>query len=200
MLVTGRAPFNEANDSETLTMILDCKFIVPAHVSASCRNLITRMIVRQPDDRMSLEDVCIHEWFTTSRKVSANQLVDDDDEIDEDEDDDQLDEHTVPKHRHHHFYESIASNESSGDDNRSHRTSSSSSINRRRRGSKRSSSGDSLNRSQQQQQSPLNDATVLTNQDVPLVKRENLSEKDNKEILKLMVNGNITASEDEIVK
>ena len=37
MLVAGRAPFQEANDSETLTMIMDCKYQVPARVSDLCR-------------------------------------------------------------------------------------------------------------------------------------------------------------------
>ena len=33
MLVCGAAPFQEANDSETLTMIMDCNYIVPSHIS-----------------------------------------------------------------------------------------------------------------------------------------------------------------------
>ena len=37
MLVCGRAPFQEANDSETLTMIMDCKYTVPHHISGECR-------------------------------------------------------------------------------------------------------------------------------------------------------------------
>lgn len=37
MLVCGQPPFQEANDSETLTMIMDCKYTVPARVSGSCR-------------------------------------------------------------------------------------------------------------------------------------------------------------------
>lgn len=37
MLVCGQPPFQEANDSETLTMIMDCKYTVPAHVSGACK-------------------------------------------------------------------------------------------------------------------------------------------------------------------
>ncbi|CAF95592.1 unnamed protein product, partial [Tetraodon nigroviridis] len=37
MLVCGQPPFQEANDSETLTMIMDCKYTVPARVSGSCK-------------------------------------------------------------------------------------------------------------------------------------------------------------------
>lgn len=37
MLVCGHPPFQEANDSETLTMIMDCKYTMPEHVSEGCR-------------------------------------------------------------------------------------------------------------------------------------------------------------------
>lgn len=37
MLVCGQPPFQEANDSETLTMIMDCKYTVPPHISRACR-------------------------------------------------------------------------------------------------------------------------------------------------------------------
>ena len=37
MLVCGEAPFMEANDSETLTMILDCKYRLPSSLSEECR-------------------------------------------------------------------------------------------------------------------------------------------------------------------
>lgn len=37
MLVCGQAPFQEANDSETLTMIMDCKYTIPQHISSSCK-------------------------------------------------------------------------------------------------------------------------------------------------------------------
>ena len=37
MLVCGKPPFQEVNDSETLTMIMDCKYQFPPHVSQTCR-------------------------------------------------------------------------------------------------------------------------------------------------------------------
>lgn len=37
MLVCGVPPFHETNDSETLVMILDCRYTVPEHVSDDCR-------------------------------------------------------------------------------------------------------------------------------------------------------------------
>uniref|UniRef100_M3ZKM0 SNF-related serine/threonine-protein kinase n=1 Tax=Xiphophorus maculatus TaxID=8083 RepID=M3ZKM0_XIPMA len=63
MLVCGQPPFQEANDSETLTMIMDCKYTVPAHVSSACRDLIDRMLQRDPKRRASLEEIESHTWL-----------------------------------------------------------------------------------------------------------------------------------------
>ncbi|XP_050068264.1 probable serine/threonine-protein kinase MARK-A [Anopheles maculipalpis] len=63
MLVCGHPPFQEANDSETLTMIMDCKYTMPAHVSDGCRNLISKMLVREPEKRATLQQIAIDEWL-----------------------------------------------------------------------------------------------------------------------------------------
>uniref|UniRef100_A0A182K698 SNF-related serine/threonine-protein kinase n=1 Tax=Anopheles christyi TaxID=43041 RepID=A0A182K698_9DIPT len=63
MLVCGHPPFQEANDSETLTMIMDCKYTMPAHVSDGCRNLIGKMLVREPEKRATLQQIAMDEWL-----------------------------------------------------------------------------------------------------------------------------------------
>uniref|UniRef100_A0A3Q2QDE3 SNF-related serine/threonine-protein kinase n=1 Tax=Fundulus heteroclitus TaxID=8078 RepID=A0A3Q2QDE3_FUNHE len=63
MLVCGQPPFQEANDSETLTMIMDCKYTVPTHVSSACKDLINRMLQRDPKRRASLEEIESHTWL-----------------------------------------------------------------------------------------------------------------------------------------
>ncbi|XP_076844607.1 SNF-related serine/threonine-protein kinase [Brachyhypopomus gauderio] len=63
MLVCGQPPFQEANDSETLTMIMDCKYTVPTHVSKACKDLINRMLQRDPKRRASLEEIESHAWL-----------------------------------------------------------------------------------------------------------------------------------------
>ena len=50
----------EANDSETLTMIMDCRYILPAHISAPCQALISSMLCRDPAGRATLEQVSSH--------------------------------------------------------------------------------------------------------------------------------------------
>ncbi|XP_048384547.1 SNF-related serine/threonine-protein kinase isoform X2 [Stegostoma tigrinum] len=63
MLVCGQPPFQEANDSETLTMIMDCKYTVPSHISKECKDLINRMLQRDPKRRASLEEIEDHRWL-----------------------------------------------------------------------------------------------------------------------------------------
>lgn len=65
MLVAGHAPFQEANDSETLTMIMDCKYTIPAHISSECKNLISTMLVVAPDKRSTLKQIAQHPWLMT---------------------------------------------------------------------------------------------------------------------------------------
>ncbi|XP_055372863.1 serine/threonine-protein kinase fray2 [Condylostylus longicornis] len=63
MLVCGQPPFEKANDSETLTMIMDCKYTMPAHVSQGCRKLIASMLVRAPEKRATLEQIAKDSWL-----------------------------------------------------------------------------------------------------------------------------------------
>ncbi|XP_077372536.1 SNF related kinase b isoform X2 [Festucalex cinctus] len=63
MLVCGVPPFQEANDSETLVMILDCRYSIPDHVSGDCRDLISRMLQKDPSVRASLQEIEAHHWL-----------------------------------------------------------------------------------------------------------------------------------------
>uniref|UniRef100_A0A673AAR8 non-specific serine/threonine protein kinase n=1 Tax=Sphaeramia orbicularis TaxID=375764 RepID=A0A673AAR8_9TELE len=63
MLVCGVPPFQETNDSETLVMILDCRYSIPEHVSDDCKDLISRMLQKDPSRRASLEEIEAHDWL-----------------------------------------------------------------------------------------------------------------------------------------
>ncbi|XP_071857253.1 SNF related kinase [Bombus fervidus] len=78
MLVCGQAPFQEANDSETLTMIMDCKYSIPPHVSEGCKRLIARMLVREPEGRATLKEIAADPWLAIgpdSEPLEALPLV-----------------------------------------------------------------------------------------------------------------------------
>ncbi|CAL1676203.1 unnamed protein product [Lasius platythorax] len=75
MLVCGQAPFQEANDSETLTMIMDCKYSIPSHVSDGCKRLIARMLVREPEGRASLEEIAANPWLAIGSDSDAMETL-----------------------------------------------------------------------------------------------------------------------------
>ncbi|KAM9776960.1 SNF-related serine/threonine-protein kinase isoform 1-T2 [Syngnathus typhle] len=74
MLVCGQPPFQEANDSETLTMIMDCKYTVPPHISEACRDLIGHMLQRDPKKRATLEEIENHPWLQGVDPSPATKL------------------------------------------------------------------------------------------------------------------------------
>ncbi|XP_063696102.1 SNF-related serine/threonine-protein kinase-like isoform X2 [Culicoides brevitarsis] len=63
MLVCGKPPFHEASDSETLTMIMDCKYTLPHYLSPSCQSLIKKVLIREPEKRISLEELSKSAWM-----------------------------------------------------------------------------------------------------------------------------------------
>ncbi|XP_014600892.1 PREDICTED: SNF-related serine/threonine-protein kinase isoform X2 [Polistes canadensis] len=75
MLVCGQAPFQEANDSETLTMIMDCKYSIPAHVSSDCKRLIAKMLVREPEGRASLEEIAADPWLAIGSDTDSVEVL-----------------------------------------------------------------------------------------------------------------------------
>uniref|UniRef100_A0A1B0AM47 SNF-related serine/threonine-protein kinase n=1 Tax=Glossina palpalis gambiensis TaxID=67801 RepID=A0A1B0AM47_9MUSC len=69
MLVCGNPPFEKANDSETLTMIMDCKYTVPTQVSPDCRRLIGSMLVRDPKKRATIEQIAADPWVKENAEI-----------------------------------------------------------------------------------------------------------------------------------
>ena len=72
MLVVGRAPFHEANDSETLTRIMDCQYIIPEHVSLPCRRYCTCIMFCQ---YIISEHVSCREQNLLPQNVGVNYKV-----------------------------------------------------------------------------------------------------------------------------
>ncbi|CAH8438189.1 unnamed protein product [Heterobilharzia americana] len=63
MLVSGSLPFQETNDSETLTKIMDCDYSMPSHLSPECKRLISRLLIRDPQKRAHLDDIVQDDWL-----------------------------------------------------------------------------------------------------------------------------------------
>lgn len=61
-MVAGRLPFSEVNQSETLTKIMDGSYEMPDEISDDLQDLLSRMIVVDPKDRITVDEVLAHPW------------------------------------------------------------------------------------------------------------------------------------------
>ena len=70
-LSTGHAPFDEAKTKEdTYKKILRGEVKFPRHLSPEIKDFIRKLLIINPEDRMSLQEALNHEWMT---KHEGNQ-------------------------------------------------------------------------------------------------------------------------------
>eukprot|EP00743_Colponemidia_sp_Colp-15_P001581 GILK01001727.1.p1 GENE.GILK01001727.1~~GILK01001727.1.p1 ORF type:complete len:380 (+),score=33.60 GILK01001727.1:100-1140(+) len=61
--LVGYPPFEATGHTETYRRIAKVDLVFPPHVSAEAQDLICRLLVKNPRDRMQLEDVARHPWI-----------------------------------------------------------------------------------------------------------------------------------------
>jgi 5'-AMP-activated protein kinase catalytic alpha subunit len=80
-------PFDDENIRALFRKIKNGIYTIPPHVSSGARNLIQRMLMVRPLDRISVADVMKHPWYTTNLPaylaLSAEQLIEQNNAIDE---------------------------------------------------------------------------------------------------------------------
>ena len=73
-LLTGTLPFNEKQTSKLYQKIRDCKYTLPENISDPGKDLIFRMLQKDPLNRISIAEIKQHKWF--SNKLSLFQIID----------------------------------------------------------------------------------------------------------------------------
>jgi serine/threonine protein kinase len=63
VMITGQLPFEDKNTTNLYSKIERGEYRVPSTVSNGARDLISRMLVVDPNERYSLEDIMRHPWF-----------------------------------------------------------------------------------------------------------------------------------------
>lgn len=66
--VTGSAPFEGADTVSTYKKIRMDKVYFPSYLSEECKDLICKMLKKHPVDRISLDEVAMHEFCVQSVK------------------------------------------------------------------------------------------------------------------------------------
>ncbi|CAO1406076.1 unnamed protein product [Diamesa serratosioi] len=66
-LLTGSAPFHDANHDITYKKIMKVDYKLPPHISKAATHLISKLLVFHPTLRMTLEQVSTHPWFLSNK-------------------------------------------------------------------------------------------------------------------------------------
>lgn len=62
VFVSGALPFKGSDLLSLFTAILACEFELPDYLSEDCKNLISRLLVKNPEERISMEEIKKHPW------------------------------------------------------------------------------------------------------------------------------------------
>ena len=73
-LLTGSLPFNEKATAKLYQKIKECKYRIPENVSEAAKDLIYRMLQKDPLNRISIAEIKQHKWFT--QKLNLFQIID----------------------------------------------------------------------------------------------------------------------------
>ena len=73
-LLTGSLPFNEKATAKLYQKIKECKYRIPENVSEPAKDLIFRMLQKDPLDRISIAEIKQHKWFT--QRLNLFQIID----------------------------------------------------------------------------------------------------------------------------
>ena len=73
-ILTGQLPFNEKQANKLYQKIRECKYTIPKTVPEGARDLIIRMLQKNPLDRITIAEIKQHKWF--NHKLSLFQIID----------------------------------------------------------------------------------------------------------------------------
>ncbi|KAF7722438.1 hypothetical protein EC973_003140 [Apophysomyces ossiformis] len=75
-LICGHLPFDDDNIRQLLNKVKLGKYSMPDHISYSARDLIQKILVIDPEKRLTMTEVQAHPWFTADPPVNPTILPD----------------------------------------------------------------------------------------------------------------------------
>lgn len=69
-ILVGRYPFHDTNPSVLFCKIRRGTFVIPDNLSAQAKCLIRSLMRREPNERLSAEDILSHRWFRNYRSIN----------------------------------------------------------------------------------------------------------------------------------
>ena len=62
-ILTGHPPFEADDRSKTFDLIVNVNFTIPNYVCTHARDLISKLLRKEPKERITLADALCHAWF-----------------------------------------------------------------------------------------------------------------------------------------
>lgn len=75
LLLTGTLPFQNEDMTQLYEQINRCKVEYPSWMPADARDLISKLLEKDPDKRYSLEQVKQHPWFLVDYEAAENDVI-----------------------------------------------------------------------------------------------------------------------------
>ena len=69
--VSGNLPFYDLNDAVVVTRIMDVAYDVPDGVSEGCKDLLGKLLVKEPEGRFTAQQALGHPWLQLNHGESA---------------------------------------------------------------------------------------------------------------------------------
>ena len=70
-MVTGKPPWPINNMNQMLSDIVHCNYTIPKNISPECRDLIQKILVLDPNERLTAEQILKHPWMGEGRSSRA---------------------------------------------------------------------------------------------------------------------------------
>jgi 5'-AMP-activated protein kinase catalytic alpha subunit len=70
-MLCGHLPFCDVDTHTLFKKILACTYKIPTHVSPDAQDLIQRLLVLDPEKRISIEEIREHKWFNRVSPAAA---------------------------------------------------------------------------------------------------------------------------------
>lgn len=74
-LVCGYLPFEDPNTSQLYKKILAANYSIPKFVSPECKDLMKKILVTDPTQRYSIQDIRNHQWTKVAKTISFKGIV-----------------------------------------------------------------------------------------------------------------------------
>lgn len=74
-LLTGNLPFDDENIRRLLSKVKAGMYFIPDHVSPIAKDLIKRMLIIDPEKRITMKEIMRHQWFTSSMPKNGDQVL-----------------------------------------------------------------------------------------------------------------------------